>query len=161
MENKKIDKKMELVVQLSFVFAAALALLTDQLTKMWVSTNMTLGQSIPPDGPVRLTYVRNTGVAFGLFPGQTYVITIAAIAGLIILLVYYRLSPFRNIYTYLGLGFILGGSVGNLMDRIRLGYVIDFVDFRVWPVFNVSDSAVVLGTGIMLYYFIFKYKSKT
>ena len=61
-------------------------------------------------------------------------------------------------YTYTSVGFILGGASGNLIDRIRLGYVTDFLDFRVWPVFNIGDSAVVLGTGLMLYYFFFKYR---
>lgn len=150
--------KQQLLLRLSFILSVATSLVVDQLTKMWVMNNMQLGQSIPPDGIVRLTHVRNTGVAFGLFPGQTFIITLAAIAGLIVMLIYYRLSPFRNAYTYLGLGFILGGSSGNLIDRIRMGYVTDFIDFQVWPVFNIGDSAVVLGTGLMLYYFLFKYK---
>lgn len=147
-----------MLLRLSFMLSAVTALVLDQVTKMWVMQNMALGQSVPPDGMVRFTHVRNTGVAFGLFPNQTFIITLLAIAGLIVLLIYYRLSPFRNIYTYLGLGFILGGSSGNLIDRIRLGYVTDFIDLRVWPVFNIGDSAVVLGTGLMLYYFLFKYK---
>lgn len=150
--------RQQLLLRLSFILPAVTALVLDQLTKMWVTANMQLGQSLPPDGIVRLTYIRNSGVAFGLFPNQTFIITLAAIAGLVVLLIYYRLSPFRNIYTYFGLGFILGGSSGNLIDRIRQGYVTDFIDFRVWPVFNTGDSAVVLGTGLMLYYFLFKYK---
>lgn len=150
--------RQQLLLRLSFILSAVTALVVDQVSKMWVMSNLQLGQSLPPDGMVRFTYIRNTGVAFGLFPNQTFIITLAAIAGLIVLLIYYRLSPFRNAYTYLALGFILGGSSGNLIDRIRLGFVTDFIDLRVWPVFNVGDSAVVLGTGIMLYYFLFKYK---
>ena len=148
----------QILLRLSFILTAVVALVADQVSKMWVMSNMQLGESLPPDGLVRLTYVRNSGVAFGLFPNQTFIITLAAIAGLAILLIYYRLSPFRNIYTYTAVGFILGGASGNLMDRIRLGYVTDFLDFRVWPVFNIGDSAVVLGTGLMLYFFLFKYR---
>ena len=150
--------KQQILPRLSFILTAIVALLADQVSKMWIMSNMQVGQSIPPDGLVRLTYVRNSGVAFGLFPNQTFIITLAAIAGLAILLIYYRLSPFRNMYTYTSVGFILGGASGNLIDRIRLGYVTDFLDFRVWPVFNIGDSAVVLGTGLMLYYFFFKYR---
>ena len=150
--------KQQILPRLSFILTAIVALLADQVSKMWIMSNMQVGQSIPPDGLVRLTYVRNSGVAFGLFPNQTFIITLAAIAGLAILLIYYRLSPFRNMYTYTSVGFILGGASGNLIDRIRLGYLTDFLDFRVWPVFNIGDSAVVLGTGLMLYYFFFKYR---
>lgn len=136
------------------------ALVADQVSKMWVDRMLELGQSLPPDGWIRLTYIRNTGVAFGLFPNQTFVVTLAALVGLALLLIYYRFSPFQNLYTYTALGFILGGSSGNILDRLRLGYVIDFIDFRVWPIFNLGDSAVVLGTGIMAYFFLFKYKAR-
>lgn len=101
-------------------------------------------------GFFRITHVHNTGAAFGLFPDQSLVLTIfALIASAVILffVVYgYRYYPWLGSTAItLVLGMVLGGTVGNLVDRFRFGYVTDFIDFGYWPVFNIADSAVTIG----------------
>ena len=101
-------------------------------------------------GIFHLTLVRNTGVAFGLLQGWglwVALVTIGVLAGL-------ALSAFRHGHLNrplfpLGLGLVLGGAAGNLLDRVRIGAVIDFLDFRVWPVFNVADSCITIGAVLM------------
>ena len=136
-----------------FFLAALLIVTADQLSKTWIRTNLAVGQSIPEVGFLRLTHVTNTGSAFGLFQGQTFLLAIVALVSVVVLLLYallfYRRFPFLdNWLTWVGLSLILGGTVGNLIDRLRLGYVTDFIDFGFWPAFNLADSAVVVGVII-------------
>ena len=138
-------------------FITALVIVTaDQLSKLWIRTNLAVGQSIPEVGFLRLTHVTNTGSAFGLFQGQTFPLTIVAVVSVVALILYavlfYRRFPFLdNWLAWVGLSLILGGTVGNLIDRLRLGYVTDFIDFGFWPAFNLADSAVVVGVIIFAY----------
>ena len=138
-------------------FITALVIVTaDQLSKLWIRTNLAVGQSIPEVGFLRLTHVTNTGSAFGLFQGQTFPLTIVAVVSVVALLLYavffYRRFPFLdNCLAWVGLSLILGGTVGNLIDRLRLGHVTDFIDFGFWPAFNIADSAVVVGVIIFAY----------
>ena len=125
------------------VFAVTLA--SDQLSKHFVSNNMRLGESIPHDGPVVITYVTNSGSAFGLFPNQTLFLIIASFIGICVLMMFYRSHHFSSPYIRLSLGLQLGGAFGNLIDRVRLGHVVDFIDLGWWPVFNLADSAIVIG----------------
>lgn len=138
-----------------FALAASLVVIADQLSKFLIRTNLDLGQSMPEDGLVRLSYVRNTGAAFGLLSNQTFLIMLTAVVGIAILLLYYSYPPFGRLPVRVGLGLLLGGSVGNLVDRLRSGYVTDFIDLRVWPVFNLADSAIVVGVAILAYFLIF------
>ena len=138
-----------------FALAASLVVIADQLSKFLIRTNLDLGQSMPEDGLVRLSYVRNTGAAFGLLANQTFLIILTAVVGIAILLLYYSYPPFGRLPVRVGLGLLLGGSVGNLVDRLRSGYVTDFIDLRVWPVFNLADSAIVVGVAILAYFLIF------
>jgi len=97
-----------------------------------------------------LTHIYNTGAAFGLFHGQSFSLTIVALVGIVILLLYvlifYRRFPFLvNRLGKSALGLVLGGTTGNLIDRLRFGYVTDFIDVGIWPAFNIADSAVVVG----------------
>jgi len=136
-----------------FFLAALLIVTADQLSKTWIRTNLAVGQSIPEVGFLRLTHVTNTGSAFGLFQGQTFLLAIVALVSVVVLLLYallfYRRFPFLdNWLTWVGLSSILGGTVGNLIDRLRLGHVTDFIDFGFWPAFNLADSAVVVGVII-------------
>lgn len=104
-------------------------------------------------GIFHLTLVENTGVAFGLFRGQGLAVTLATLAVLgglgwsALRSPRQRERPGR--WTVLGLGLILGGALGNLIDRARLGAVVDFLDFRVWPVFNVADSCITVGAALV------------
>jgi len=128
----------------------------DQLSKMWIRNYLPERQSLPETGFFRLTHIHNTGGAFGLFQGQSFPLTIVAFIGITVLLVYalliYRRSPFSdNIIGKTALGLVLGGTIGNLIDRLRFGYVTDFIDVGLWPAFNIADSAIVVGVILFAY----------
>ena len=127
-----------------------LTLMADQATKGLVTRTMSPGQSIPDEGIVRATYVVNSGSAFGLFPDQTLFLTFASLVGIGVLLFFYRTHPVDSFVLRLSLGLMLGGAMGNLIDRVRLGHVVDFIDVGAWPVFNLADSSIVVGLiGLM------------
>jgi signal peptidase II len=148
-----------------FFSIALLIVIIDQLTKVWIRSNLALGQSLLEVGFFRLTRVHNTGAAFGLFPGQLFPLTVVALVGIAVILAYaifiYRHSPFlNNKLDKLALGLILGGIVGNLIDRLRLGYVTDFINFNLWPAFNIADSAVTIGVILFAYSLFFIARTK-
>lgn len=115
---------------------------------------MFLGESIPQEGIVRLTYVANRGGAFGLFANQTFLLALTAFIGIVVILLYYRCPLFQNPLLEMGLSLQLGGAIGNLVDRVRFGYVVDFVDLGWWPVFNLADSAIVVGSFTLAFAFL-------
>lgn len=120
---------------------------------------MTLGQSWPLlDGFFALTYVRNTGAAFSLFIGfSPYLIAVGLLVVLAVIYFYYRLPP-KAIFLQFALACVLGGSLGNLLDRIFRGYVVDYLDFTIWPVFNFADIMINLGV-IIIAFTLFTVKS--
>ncbi|MBI4197586.1 MAG: signal peptidase II [Chloroflexi bacterium] len=126
-----------------------LAFILDQATKGWVRGNLALGESLPPTGFFRITHTYNTGSAFGLFPNQTLLLMMASIAGIAILLLYFRNLSIPPFWLRTSLGLQLGGAAGNLVDRITLGRVTDFLDAGSWPVFNLADSSIMIGIGIL------------
>jgi len=133
----------------------------DQLTKYLVRANMELGESIPTEGIFRLTYTTNTGGAFGIFASQTFLLALIAVIGISVFLIYLRYIPLKSRLLKIGLGLDLGGAIGNLIDRLRLeGKVTDFIDIGPWPVFNVADSAIVVGTILIAYYLLFVSQKK-
>jgi len=139
-----------------FFLTALLVVVADQLSKLWIRSNLVVGQSLPEVGFFRLTHVHNTGAAFGLFRDQSFILAIVALVGIIVLIVYalliYRYFPFLdNLLCKSALGLVLGGTVGNLIDRVRLGYVTDFIDVGIWPSFNIADSAIVVGIIVFVY----------
>jgi len=139
-----------------FFLIALLIVVADQLVKLWIRTNLAAGESLFELGFFRLTHISNTGAAFGLFQGQTFPLTVVSFVAVAILLLYaflfYRQFPQLDRWlVWTGLGLILGGTVGNLIDRLRLGYVTDFIDFGFWPAFNLADSAIVVGVIIFAY----------
>jgi signal peptidase II len=138
-----------LLVALSLVFSL------DQITKAIVRHKLLLHQSVPSEGPVRITHTFNTGSAFGLFPDQTLLLILASLVGIGVLLVIYRNHPFPNLPLRLSLGMQLGGAVGNLLDRLRMGQVTDFIELGAWPVFNVADASIVIGISMIAYMFLF------
>ena len=130
-------------------------LLLDQVTKYLTIKYLALYESIPIIKDIfHLTYIQNRGTAFGILQGQStfFIIVTLALVGLIV--VFYRHLPLDDYLTRFGLGLALGGAIGNLIDRIRLGYVIDFLDFRVWPVFNIADSAIVIAVVMFSYWML-------
>ena len=141
--------------EIIFFLIALLIIALDQVSKIFIKANMTPGQSIPGEGFFRITYSTNEGMVFGLFANQTFLITLTAIVGIAAIIIYSRYPIFNQVLVRVALGLMLGGAVGNLIDRIRLGEVIDFIDVGAWPVFNLADSAVVVGVVLIIYYFLF------
>jgi signal peptidase II len=136
------------------VFLFAGVVLLDQAAKRLVAHAMAPGESIPVLGDVlRLTFVRNDGIAFGLHVGNGAVFTAFSIAACVLVAAYLWKIRREGAWMKAGICLILGGAVGNLMDRLTAGNVVDFIDVGIrsvrWPVFNVADSAVVIGAGIL------------
>jgi len=130
-------------------------LILDQGSKYIVQQAMAEGASYPIiENVLHLTYVRNPGAAFGMLPNKTLffiAVSLVVVAGT---LYYYRSVPREQTGLRWALGMIIGGAIGNLIDRIRFGEVVDFFDFRVWPVFNIADSAIVVAVGIIFLYLL-------
>ena len=136
--------------RLLFLGAALIVLGLDQLTKQLIRSLMDTGQAWPADWPVRLHYVTNTGAAFGILKDQTGFLVLTSLIGLAAIYLYYRFPPFDHIIVPIAVGMMLGGAAGNLLDRIRLGRVTDFVDFPHYPAFNVADSSIVIAITVLL-----------
>jgi signal peptidase II len=141
------------------LIVAALMVTIDQLSKLWINANRPQIELLP--GFLDLVYVENTGAIFGLFHSQTELFIALGIAASVIILVFLYYFPPATTLGTLSFALILSGAVGNLIDRIRLGYVIDFISIHLqelfhWPAFNIADTALVVGIFTLLYYF---YKS--
>ena len=137
-----------------FLACAAAILVLDQASKDLAASHLLLGQPVPILGDfVRLTLVHNTGAAFGLFPGSRLPFILISILAIAVVLYLFARDAYRSLVNRVLLGCILGGAVGNLVDRIRWGRVVDFIDVGAgsirWPVFNVADSAVTLGVILL------------
>ena len=137
------------LADLPIFFVALFVLAVDQLSKAWVRANLAPNESIPADAPVRLTHVTNTGAAFGLFQDRSIMFVAVAIVVIAVILLYRYQLPAGNQFIRMALGLQLGGALGNLTDRLTYGHVTDFIDLRVWPVFNIADSAIVVGVVIL------------
>lgn len=124
--------------------------LLDQLSKSLILRRMSFNQSIPVIPSVfHITLVGNTGIAFGLFKGNSALLVWVGILTLFWVYGFIRRRRIKDPYLLVGLGLVSGGALGNLMDRIHYGgYVIDFLDFRIWPVFNIADICISIGTAL-------------
>ncbi len=134
-----------------FYFLAIGIVLLDQLTKGYIQATMYPGESTAVLGNlISFTYVLNPGGAFGLFPGSRWMIT--GISAILISLAVYKQREIRQAGSTLSIAITLGiaGALGNMIDRIRLGEVIDFIDLGFWPVFNVADIAVISGVVLII-----------
>jgi signal peptidase II len=137
-----------------FLTCAAVVVASDQATKQVISARFTPGESISVLGDfLRLTLVHNTGAAFGLFPGSRVPFIIVSVLAIAVVLHLFFRETYRSVLNRVLLGCILGGAIGNLIDRVRLGWVVDFIDVGIgttrWPVFNVADSAVTIGVILL------------
>ncbi|MDP6667526.1 MAG: signal peptidase II [Dehalococcoidia bacterium] len=132
-----------------------LAVSSDQLTKWLVIENLVRGESWPADGFFRFTHAWNTGTAFSLFQGQGDILTWVSLAAVAVLAWIYKSIDDPPWVLRIAFGMQLGGAIGNLVDRFRLGHVTDFIDVGPWPVFNIADSSIVIGIGLMIFYFWF------
>jgi signal peptidase II len=143
-----------------YVWLMAVVVLLDQATKLLVDRMMTLHESHPViDGFLRLTYVRNRGAAFGILsdaelPFQATLFSFLSLSALAAIALYAWRLPAESRLPKAALAVIMGGAIGNLIDRMRLGYVIDFVDAYLgphhWPAFNVADSAISVGVVLLI-----------
>ncbi|HHT71707.1 MAG: signal peptidase II [bacterium] len=134
---------------------AGIIVALDQLTKALIRYFLLPGQSWPIwSGVFHFSYVQNPGAAFGLLKHQTgLLVAVTAVVVVAILLYAGRLEPHMVLLRW-AMILVLGGAVGNLVDRLRFGYVVDFLDFRVFPVFNVADTAIVTGVGLLFLYLL-------
>jgi len=146
--------------RLGFAIIVLAVLVLDQASKSVISSQMALGQSSPVvPGLLSITLVHNTGMAFGILsaqtiPFKTVLVTLLSLAALTAVAIYALKTPAHQTLTRWGLAFVLGGAVGNIVDRVRLGYVVDFVDVFYrgshWPAFNIADTAICTGVGLLL-----------
>jgi signal peptidase II len=136
----------------------ALVSASDQLSKLWIRTHLAPGESLNITDRLSFIHIENTGSAFGLLANQTFLIIIISIAGLLFILLFLRyLSPATKL-SIVSISLIMGGAVGNLIDRIRSGSVTDFIHFRLWGdfywhTFNIADAAIVVGVFVLIYSF--------
>lgn len=143
-----------------FLAVALLVIVIDQLTKLWINGRLQPGETLWDIGFLRIIHVLNTGAAFGIFKnGTTFLIVVDFIGIAVILYIVFFL---RHQWTFIdrmpvriSIALLLGGTIGNLIDRLRVGQVTDFIDFKIWPVWNAADASVVVGTIILAYCLIF------
>lgn len=146
-------KRKSSFVSILFIFSI---LLVDQVSKAAISSKLSPGQSIPIiKNILHLTFVKNTGAAFGLFKNSIYFfIAVSVIAvviiGVILLKAIRNENFFGDFLFNFSLILIMSGALGNLIDRVSLRYVIDFIDVRIWPVFNFADSSITIGTALLI-----------
>ena len=151
-----------LIKGMAFFLTALIVLALDQLSKFLIRANMSPGQSIPEDGLFRITYVTNIGGVFGILSNQAFLIILTSAVGIAAILLYSRYPIFKRMLVKISLGLLLGGALGNLIDRLfvgEFGQVVDFIDIGFgqyrWPTFNLADSAISVGVILLFYYFIF------
>jgi len=143
---------------LPLLWISALVLVLDQITKWLVVQGLEYGEAIPFTSFFNLVRAHNTGAAFSLFADHSgwqrgFFITVAAVASVVIL--HLLRQPRGHRVYYIALALILGGAIGNVIDRLAYGYVVDFLDFYLggwhWPAFNVADSAITVGAGLLIW----------
>jgi len=132
------------------------SLVLDQLSKFIVTKTLFLNKPVVVmDGVFNLTLIHNKGAAFGILKNQTVFLIFTSLFA--VALIYFSLRKNSHQKHYIiSLSLILAGAIGNLIDRLFLGYVIDFLDFRVWPVFNFADTSITIGAFILGWFIIFK-----
>jgi signal peptidase II len=135
---------------IALVSIALAALLADQLTKAIVVRSLELGESVSVLGPLSINHVRNSGIAFGLFSSWAGTVTVLTAAAVLWMVLYFARAGARHPILPIALGLLIGGSAGNLVDRVRLGHVTDFLDLTYWPAFNLADTFIVTGVGILM-----------
>jgi len=151
-----------------FFLVATLVVVGDQLSKSWIRSNLAIGQSLPQGGFFFLTHIHNTGAVFGLFRDHSFSLTIVGFVGIVILFVYAfyvcrRFPLLNNALSKTALGSILGGTIGNLIDRLRFGYITDFIGVGIWPPFNVADASITVGVVVFagsLIYLLFSQRQE-
>ena len=131
---------------------AGAAVTADQVTKQVVTSTVAIDDSVHVLGPLSIHHVQNTGIAFGLFAGSTAIVAVVTAAAIVWMLVFFARSAARHPVLPAAFGLVIGGSLSNLFDRVRLGHVTDFVDINWWTfrIFNLAESFIVIGVAILL-----------
>ena len=132
------------------VAIALTAVLADQVTKQLVVSTLALDEHVRVVGSFSIHRVQNSGIAFGLFPSATAIVIVLTTVAVAWMLVFFARSGARHPVLPAAVGLLIGGSLSNLVDRVRLGHVTDFLDLRFWPAFNLADSFIVAGVAILL-----------
>jgi signal peptidase II len=135
---------------LGLVAIALTAVLADQVTKQLVVGTLALDEHVHVVGSFTIHRVQNSGIAFGLFPSATAIVIVLTTVAVAWMLVFFARSGARHPVLPAAVGLLIGGSLSNLVDRVRLGHVTDFLDLRFWPAFNLADSFIVAGVAILL-----------
>jgi signal peptidase II len=135
---------------LSLAVVALAAVGADQLTKAIVTSRLGLYDEVHVVGPLSIHHVQNSGIAFGLFASATSLVILLTSAAVAWMLYFFARSGARHPVLPVALGLVIGGSASNLVDRVRLGHVTDFLDFKFWPAFNLADTFIVVGVAVLL-----------
>lgn len=150
-ERRKEEGKGRKIGLMFFLCLTSIIFLLDRVTKSLILSHFIPRESLVViDKIFSITYVRNTGGAFGLFAGEAGFFIYLSIVVIILISFYLFFGRERDFYARICLALVLGGAMGNLFDRVFYGYVIDFLDFRIWPVFNLADTAISVGSGLLL-----------
>lgn len=139
---------------LSLLLVTVSAIVADQLTKWVVSSSLALRDAVEIVGPFSIHHVRNSGIAFGLFSSATSIVIALTTVAVACMVLFFARSGQRHPLLPVALGFVLGGSISNLIDRVRLGYVTDFLDLEYWPAFNLADTFIVVGVALLFLSFV-------
>ncbi len=147
-----IDIKKNRLYKLYFFALALFILACDQFSKNWIIRQFEPGESWPiVKGIFHLTYVRNPGAAFGILAFRTSFFIIISLLMIFLIIYGERFFTQESFSLRLGMSLLAGGATGNLIDRMKYGYVVDFLDFKIWPVFNVADISLVVGIVLLFY----------
>jgi signal peptidase II len=128
---------------------AVAAIVADQVTKRAIEQRLALDEAHRVLPFVWITRVRNSGIAFGIFPGRLAIVSLLTAAAVVWMLIHFARSGSRHVLFPVALGLLVGGSVSNLADRVRDGHVTDFIHVSHWPTFNLADSFIVIGVGLL------------
>lgn len=135
-----------------YILLAVLMIVVDQVTKYYVVTHFALGESGPVlDGIFHWTFILNPGAAFGMLEGSRWLFVLIAVIVVAAMWFLRKEIDALGLWARIGAALFAGGAIGNLIDRARQGLVIDFFDFRIWPVFNVADIAICTGVGLIIW----------
>ena len=133
----------------SLLAVAAAAVIADQLTKQVIARTLDVGERVDIVGPFSVRHVENSGIAFGLFASRTTIVIAVTALAVGWMVWFFARSGRRHPVLPVALGLVLGGSLANLIDRIRLGRVTDFLDLEAWPAFNLADTFIVVGVAVL------------
>ena len=138
-----------------FYFISIVVIFFDQFTKYLIKEFVPRYSAWPDDGILQIVHGVNTGSAFGLFSDYTLLLTIGSLIGIAFVLYFFYKNSFNVIWMRISLSLIVGGAVGNLIDRVRDGGVVDFISVGWWPAFNIADSAISIGMAILIFTLVF------